>query len=692
IAAHVEFCTAALNRTAGAARLHQLLEAQPYRLAYWRTASHEINYRRFFDINELAGLRMEDPEVFAATHVLLLALLAERGVTGVRLDHVDGLYDPAGYLADLQRAARSAGGPAPLFLVVEKILGADETLPAAWPVAGTTGYDFLNDCLGLFVDRQQQRTLQRIYRRFTSQRVAFADRLYDSKMLIMDGPMASELNMLAVALNRLSEHDPRTRDFTLNSLRDTLREVVACFPVYRTYVNADGASAGDRRTVDTALARVRRRHPTMEPSILAFVRSVLLPEPTARDYDRRLHFAMRFQQYTGPVEAKGREDTSFYRYVPMVALNEVGGDPARFGRTPAEFHAAALARHIAWPHAMLATATHDTKRGEDARLRLAALSELSEEWGHRLSAWTRVAAAHRSQVEGAPAPDRNDEYLFYQALLGAWPQLAVAADTELLERLVAFAVKAAREAKRHTSWLTENAAYEAALGTFIRGLLGGRSAARFLPLFLPFQARVAALGAVNGLAQTVLKCVAPGIPDFYQGCELWDLSLVDPDNRRAVDYGLRERLLGEIDTALADGTPRAALAGELLNAWQDGRIKLLLTALLLRLRRERASLFRSGDYVALETRGQFAAHVVAFARRAGAQVAITVVPRLCAALTSAQHPFPLGARWEDTAIALPSGQAGPVLRDVLTGAEHAPKALLPLAELLSVLPVSVLTA
>lgn len=690
VAAHVAACVAAFNRPDGAARLHQLLEAQPYRLAAWRTAAHEINYRRFFDINELAGLRMEDPAVFAASHALVLTLLGDGRVTGLRLDHVDGLYDPAGYLAALQAAARDAGAPAPLYLAVEKILGEAEALPADWPVAGTTGYDFLNECGGLFVDAASERALRRVYRRFTAQRAAFADVLYECKTLIMDGPMASELNMLAAALNRLSEHDPRTRDFTLNSLTRALREVVACFPVYRTYVSAAGASDSDRRVVDTALARTRRRHPTMERSILDFVRRVLLPDPAGPDAERRLDFARRFQQYTGPVEAKGREDTAFYRYVPLLALNDVGGDPERFGCSPAAFHAASRARHATWPHAMLATATHDTKRGEDARARLAALSELADEWGHRLSAWARANAAHRRPVDGRPAPDRNDEYLFYQALLGAWPPGAARADAELTERLAAYALKAAREAKRVTSWLTENAPYESALTGFVRGVLGAPGAARFLPLFLPFQARVAALGALNSLAQTTLKLVVPGVPDFYQGSELWDLSLVDPDNRRPVDYAHRRHLLAALDAARADPAAHRAVAAEALAAWPDGRIKLLLTAVLLRQRRADPELFRAGDYQPLALRGRHAERAVALARCHAGRAVVAVVPRLCAPLTSHERPFPLGDCWADTAVALPAGLAGRPLRDLVTGAAHAAADVLPLAALCADLPLAVL--
>lgn len=707
IRAHIDACVNAYAGAAGAALLHALLEAQSYRLAYWRTASHEINYRRFFDIDELAGLRMEDSRVFAATHVLLLQLIAAGQITGVRLDHIDGLFDPSAYLVALQHAAAEAlgqpsapGNPASLYVVVEKILTGDERLPADWPVAGTSGYEFLNGLNGLFVERRNQRALARVYRRFAGERRRFADVLYDGKRLIMRTPMASELNVLAVELNRISEDDWHTRDFTLNSLREALREVVACFPVYRTYVSATRCQDTDRQAIDTALEGARRRNPTMEPSLFEFVRSVLLPDRTALPpsaYARRLVFAMKFQQYTGPVEAKGREDTSFYRYTPLASLNEVGGDPERFGWTPAEFHAANQERLATWPRALLATATHDTKRGEDVRARLNVLSELPEEWGRHLSGWARINAAHRTLVHGEAAPDRNDEYLFYQALLGVWPPGARAPSPALVQRLTAYLHKAAREAKVHTSWLTQNAPYEAALGGFVEGVLTGRTAGRFLNLFLPFQARIARLGMINSLAQLVLKLVAPGVPDFYQGTELWDLSLVDPDNRGAVDYGLRRRLLAEIDAALdVPAQDRRAALAAMLTAWEDGRVKLLVSATLLRLRRQMPAMFFEGTYEPLETRGAHAANVVALARRQAGQTVIAVVPRLVSALTSEEHPFPVGAAgWDDTAI-VPPGDVRD-LRDAFTQArvEIVPSGAAPtvaLATLLDALPVGVLIA
>ena len=706
IGAHVEAGVAAFNDRGGRALLHAVLEGQAYRLANWRTAAHEINYRRFFDVNELAGLRVEDPLVFAATHALLLQLIAGGHVTGIRLDHIDGLFDPAAYLAALQAAVGSAPAPAtrdaseaaPAYVVVEKILAAGERVPADWPVAGTTGYEFLNLLNGLFVEQRNERALMQAYRRFTGERRSFSDVLYQSKLLIMRAPMASELNVLAVALNRLSEHDWHTRDFTLNSLRDALREVVACFPVYRTYVSAVGCRDTDRQAIDTAIARARRRNPTMEPSILDFVRSVLLPDPTARPagaYAQRLAFAMKFQQYTGPVEAKGREDTSFYRYAPLASLNEVGGGAQPFGHTTQEFHAANRQRAAAVPSGLLATATHDTKRGEDARARLDVLSECPADWGRQVSRWARANAGERTLVDGQPAPDRTDEYLFYQTLLGAWPPGLAAADAELVDRLVAYMRKAAREAKVHTSWLTQNAPYEDALTGFVERVLSGRSAPGFLALFLPFQARIAALGAINSLAQLVLKLVSPGVADFFQGTELWDLSLVDPDNRRPVDYTRRHELLAQLDADLAAATAdrRAAVSG-LLQRWQDGRIKLLITAELLRLRRRAAALFIDGSYEPLAVRGARADHVVALARRHAGHTALAIVPRLVATLTAPQHAPPLGAAcWADTAVALPPELIGLHLQDVVTRESRTAKdAALPVGDALATLPVAVLVA
>ena len=695
--------------------LHALLEAQPYRLASWRTASDEINYRRFFDINGLAALRMEDADVFAGTHALIVQLIRSGTVTGLRLDHIDGLYDPAEYLVRLQCAVRDGDvtavsmGPVTvpsLYVVVEKILSNGEWLPAHWPVNGTTGYEFLNDVNGLFVDPSHGARLQRIYRRFTARRDRFADVLYTCKKLVTQSTMASELNVLAHALNRISEDDRATRDFTLNNLREVLQEVVACFPVYRSYVNRSGWIRGDERLIDQALAAARRRNPTMESSIFAFVRQALLPgaggvSPGA--LDRRVDFALKFQQYTGPVQAKGLEDTAFYRFVPLLSVNEVGGSGERFGQSPAEFHAANQRRCEHAPLSMLASATHDTKRGEDVRARLNILSEMPDQWGRQIAAWARINARHRRVIDGGYAPDRNDEYLFFQTLVGIWPaaptgsQSASDASAALVPRLTEYMLKAGREAKEQTSWLNQNAAYEGAVTGFVERTLTGRTHSNFLAAFLPFQRRVAELGMVNSLAQLVLKLASPGVPDFYQGTELWDLSLVDPDNRRPVDYALRTRLLEQLNPLLgAPADTRVAEITRMLQDWNDGRIKLYVTTSGLRLRRARPDLFLRGSYEPLELRGTRAAHAVAFARRYEEQILVAIVPRCITPLLAPDAFLPLGeASWGDTYVVLPPDLPSPEFNDPFTGLRHTPtregdRASFIVADVLRICPVSLL--
>jgi (1->4)-alpha-D-glucan 1-alpha-D-glucosylmutase len=676
-------------------RLHDLLERQAYRLSYWKAAFHEINYRRFFDINDLVGLRMEEPEVFEATHHLVLRWIRDGKVTGLRLDHIDGLFDPAGYLARLREAT------GPIHILVEKILSAGEELPERWPVQGTTGYDFLNDVNGLFVDPGGARVLQLFYGRFTRRRIPFPIETYVAKKLITATSMASELNVLALAINRISETDRRWRDFTLDSLRDALREVVASFPVYRTYLNADDASAADVAAVNTALVRSRQRVPGMDGAIFDFLRGALLPlrdgvlaDAEIRD---RLGFAMKFQQYTGPVQAKGLEDTAFYRHNVLISLNEVGGDPRRLGRSVAEFHEANRRRLGHWPHAMLATTTHDTKRGEDARARIDALSEMARDWRIAVSRWSDCNEPNRTALGSELAPSRNDEYLFYQSLLGVWPpEDPRTPSSELVERVVEFMLKAAKEAKLHTSWTSDNRAYDDALGAFVERSLTGATAERFLATFRPFAARVATIGMVNSLAQLVLKLCAPGVPDFYQGTELWDLSLVDPDNRRPVDFAARHRILDSLAPHLDGAAPTAQLrplAAELLAKWPDGRIKMWITACGLRLRARRTETFSAGEYHPIDASGDRAAHLVAFARAYGGEDVIAIAPRLPVKLTSAEHPLPLGERsWGNTRVLFPRGDvAFAGYRNVLTGETvGAENGAITVAEVLSTLPVALL--
>ena len=703
VRAHIDENIRLFNGTPGDSRsfdlLHSLLDAQVWRLAYWRTAMHEINYRRFFDINELAGIRVEEPSVFAAVHERIAELMRSGRVDGVRLDHIDGLFDPAGYLE------RAAGLVTPLipYVVVEKILSRDETLPERWAAHGTTGYDFLNDVNGLFVDSAQGAVFHRLYRRFTGQDQDFEDVAYTSKKLVIGSSMASELNVLAHWLNRISEQHRDTRDFTLASLQDALREVVACFPVYRSYFGYDGADARDEAWIDTAVERALARNPAAEPSIYGFIRRMLSPRPrpdiVEEDYVERRRFAMKFQQYTGPVEAKGVEDTAFYRHTPLVSLNEVGGDPSRFGRKPEEFHAANQARLATWPLAMLATSTHDTKRGEDARVRISVLSELPGEWRTLVSRWSRANASARTRVAGHWAPDRNDEYLFYQALLGAWsPGLDGPPDEVFVARMQEYALKAAREAKRHTSWIHTSVDYETALTTFVERALTGRNSGPFLRLFVPFAHRVSRLGAVNSLSQLLLKVASPGVPDFFNGTELWDLSLVDPDNRRPVDFSARETWLNEMLAWLQhpDSARRVERWKDLLDQWTDGRVKLAMTTALLRTRRDFQNLFVGGAYEPLDAAGPQASHIVTFARRHESRVAIAVVPRLVANVFTAAAPHPPPAEtWQKAEVLLPEaiGVPGSRYRHVLTGEtvtahDVEGRAALAVADLLRHVPVA----
>jgi (1->4)-alpha-D-glucan 1-alpha-D-glucosylmutase len=716
--------------------LHELLESQAYRLSYWRTASHEINYRRFFDINTLAGLRVEDPDVFGETHRLLSKLIAENKVQAVRIDHPDGLFDPARYFSMLQDLAARSWSTArdrdkdgrpdrPLYIVAEKILSGQELLPRRWAVHGTTGYNFLNDLNGLYIDPEQAQRVRRTYGKLTGRTEPFDDVLYRTKRLIMETAMASELTVLTHMLDRIAESSRKSRDFTRESLHDVIVQVVACFPVYRTYVDEHGWTPEDRAVLERAIVRARRRNPAMEASLFDFFREVMLPrdvEPVPLPNDRRggyppvsqedvqarLRFAMKLQQYTGPVQAKGLEDTAFYRYNALLSINEVGGDPSRFGRSVAEFHEACTRRRRAWPYEMLATATHDTKLGEDVRARLNAISELPGEWGRDVSRWMRTNKGLRTPLENDPAPDRNDEYRFYQALVGTWPaEGAPSAEglTADVERLKGYMLKAVREAKVHTSWLTPNQQYEDALGSFVERALTGPGGARFLPLMLPLQRRLAAVGMLNSLSQTAVKLGSPGVPDFYQGTELWDLSLVDPDNRRPVDFGRRAALLADVDAILAlPYEARVAKLGELVAAWPDGRIKLLVTAVGLRLRRADPELFLDGEYIPLETEIPVASGAIAFARVHGDRAALVMGPRLTARLfdtpESPDVPYqvPLGgAKWKTSRVMLPAPLARRTFRHEITGAEihaaaTADRAWIFLGQIFEHVPVGLLRA
>ena len=653
--------------------LHNLLSVQAYRLAYWRVASDEINYRRFFDINNLAALRMEREEVFEATHHRVFQLLQRGWLAGLRIDHIDGLFAPAIYLERLQRLYAEARPMVRqgLYVVVEKILAAHEHLPENWFVAGTTGYEAANLINGLFVNEAEEKRLHRLWRLFTRQNTGFDEILYQSKIIIMKTTLASELNVLANRLARIVELDRHTRDYTLNSLRATLLEIVACFPVYRTYLFEDRISEEDRRHIEWACSVARKRSDIADVAIYNFVRDVLTgtaAEGKGEAYRRAvLDFAMRLQQFTSPVMAKGMEDTAFYRFHLLDSLNEVGGDPRRFGVSVSAFHCANQEQARCRPHTMLAGSTHDSKRGEDVRARINVLSELPDLWWHHLSRWHRLNRRRTSVYDGVRIPSRQDEYLLYQTLLGTWPEFSSQTPEWpiYVGRINAYMIKAVREAKETSSWLNPNAEYESRLQAFIEAILDNRSGGRFLQDFCPFAARLAHFGRLNSLAQTLLRLTLPGVPDIYQGSELWNLSLVDPDNRRPVDYESRRRHLQEIRRREREDGP-VALCRHLLEDAHSGGVKLFVIWKTLRLRKQLEALFRLGAYHPLAAEGTKSAHLCVFARIHQEMTAVVIVPRLTYGLLAGNPVWPLDETvWEDTRVRLPG--TGTIWRNVLTG-------------------------
>jgi len=665
--------TSTLSGTTGAPQsfdaLHELLERQCYRLAYWRVAADDINYRRFFDVNDLAALRMENDAVFEATHRLVLELIREGKLDGLRIDHPDGLYDPAQYFAKLQEHAKSATGQ-PLYLLVEKINASFERLPSSWQVHGTTGYNFANVVNGVFVDARSKTRLDRVYRTFIGDYLEWADTAYDSKVLVLRTSLAAELNVLANQLARIAQTDRHTRDFTLTNLRQALTEVIAAFPVYRTYVAAGSVSEDDKRYIDWAIARARSRSSSTNIPLLDFVRSMMLADCSA--IAESIHgqvraFAHKFQQVTAPVTAKGVEDTALYRFTRLASLNEVGGEPENFGTSLRQFHADAQSRAKSWPHEMLGTSTHDTKRGEDVRARMNVLSEMPTSWRRAIQRWSRINRARRKIVDEMPAPGPHAEYLLYQTLLGTWPtvKLGDEAFAKYRERIEEYMVKASREAKRRTSWANVNEDYENALRQFIRLSLERREGNSFPNELEELSRHIAHFGYLNSLSQTLCKLTAPGVPDIYQGNEIWDDSLVDPDNRRPVDFGLRQKLLN--DVRQWNGDTLSEKLPEALRNLNDGRCKLHVTFAALQLRRVHDQLFREGSYVPLKVTGERAAYVLAYARKHGDNVAIVVVPRLYLRLLGNRTELPLGAAiWADTRIELPRRLANGPFRNAMT--------------------------
>lgn len=659
--------------------LHELLELQAFKLSYWRVASDEINYRRFFDINHLACLRQQTPEVFEASHKLILALVADGSIDGLRIDHADGLWDPGTYCRQLQhqagriqprsREATPNASDQPLYLIVEKILAGYEHLPDDWPVAGTTGYEFANLVNGLWVDSRAERDLTQIYARFIGQTLDFDEVLYDRKRQVIRNQLSSHLTTLVNLLGAIAEYDRSTRDYTLNGLREALIEIIALFPVYRTYIGVGDIKEEDRRFVVWAIAQAKKRSPAADITIFDFIQDVLLLQNLDglnTEYASQVQrFVMKFQQYTAPVMAKGMEDTSFYVYNRLVSLNDVGGDPRRFGTSIAAFHHANLQRLKQWPASLITLATHDSKRSGDVRARIDTISELVPDWKQALSGWRRLNRGKKTRVDGQLAPSRNAEYLLYQTLLGTWPgdNLNDEAMQTFAERIANYLLKAVREAKIHTSWINPNQDYEQAVSRFVLALLNPKQSGAFYEDFLAFWRRIKPLGFYNSLAQTLLLLTAPGVPDLYQGTELWQYTLVDPDNRQPVDFALRQRYLQGLQETQIHSSPAKTLQYLLLHI-EDGRAKLFIIWKTLNLRKAYPALFYRGDYQALETRGNMAEHICSFLRRDGEHVVLIAICRYFARLQ--QGPNPHTFEWADTHIVLPDNLTEWVLLNVFS--------------------------
>lgn len=677
--------------------LDALVVRQNFRLAHWRTAAGEINYRRFFGLNDLVAVKVEDLRVFEATHALIFRLVAENKVDGLRVDHIDGLLDPLEYLDRLQSARKAQpedeSNTLNIYTIVEKIVSGDEELPKSWRTAGTTGYDFLNAVNTLFIDPDGWRELEEVYREFTGIHSSFADTWYVRKRQVMEDLFGSDIRVLASRLGRLAALDPRGRDLPMRQLIRALKEVTARLPVYRTYIRDFELSHSDRVSLTQAIRLAHRPSVTNEVSeaVFDFLRRVFLLDPPAQPVPYRdawLDFLTRWQQFSGAVMAKGMEDTAFFVNHRLLSLNEVGCDPfrkaIRFGPRP--FHEFNRKRQRQYPFTLNATSTHDTKWSEDVRARINVISEIPGKWRERLDRWSGLNRSKKIETAGRLVPSPNEEVLLYQALLGIWP-LGEPDLAELRERIDGFLLKAIREAKTHSNWLSPNEPYESAVHEFVAAILRPSAGNRFLDDFSNFFEQIASHGACNSWAQLLLKMTAPGIPDFYQGSGLWQFRLTDPDNRAPVDY--RERIRGIEGLLALDGEDRDSVLDELLRTWRDGRLKLFLARKVLNFRRNRKELFLSGDYLPLHATGKKSECACSFARRWNDAWVITAIPRLTTKLV-APGDFPVSKVWEGNAIHLPR-HAPADWTDLFTGqAVQASRGRLPLAKVFPRVPFAVL--
>ncbi len=655
-------------------RLDELLSEQVFRLSFWKVGNEELNYRRFFTINSLLSLKMERKEVFDLTHELIMQLVKAGDFTGLRVDHVDGLYDPPAYLTRIRQREED------IYIVIEKILDIHEHLPACMPVQGTTGYDFLNVVNGLFVDTHTEKIFDRTYTAFTGLRTPYRDLVSEKKRFFMGKHMAGDIDNLAHLLKHILNRNRYGKDMTMYALRRAIVEVMAQFPVYRAYMCEGQGIEEGRAHIKEAVARAQNLNPGLLHE-LAYMGKVLLldfpAEVGVEEKEEYYHFTKKFQQYSGPLMAKAAEDTTFYIYNRFISLNEVGGDPSVFGISPEDFHEFMQERQRRWPLAINATSTHDTKRGEDARARLNVLTEMPEAWEHMVRMWSKINKKKKRSVGALKVPDKNEEYFIYQALVGAYPfdQREHAA---FAVRLKDYMIKSLREAKVHTAWINPNTAYEEGCLYFIDALLRPGANNAFLKSFLEFHQKVALPGVGNSLAQVLLKITCPGLPDFYQGSELWDLSFVDPDNRRPVDYERRMELLDKIKGQ----TGNADFLSDLIKNKEDGRLKFWFTYKMLQFRQVHKELFLKGDYMPLAAKGTGQKHILGFARKLGQTWVVIAVPRFSTQMTDG---------WQDTALVLPEG-APSQWEHALTGACSHAAGEIQLVQLLQEFPVVVLSA
>jgi (1->4)-alpha-D-glucan 1-alpha-D-glucosylmutase len=636
--------------------LKELLADQIYVFSNWRNAPKEINYRRFFDIVDLICLRMEEMNVFEATHQLIAQLLSENTLTGLRIDHIDGLYDPEQYLKRLRKLAPDA------YIIVEKILLNGETLPASWPVEGTTGYDFLNQLNGLFVAAQNEKEISAIYSKFTGNKQTFDEIAYEHKKRVIQRYFEGDIENLARQLKQALKTRPSGEKYSPQRTREAIVELISNFPIYRTYFNSDGEKNREYKTFEDALKNSKERNKKIKTEIEAMEK--LIEDPPSSS--SALKFIMRLQQFTGPIIAKGVEDTAFYVYNRLLSLNEVGSNPSNFGCSIENFHAFMFTRQANWPLSMNATSTHDTKRGEDCRARINVLSEIPSEFSAHVEKWSSINSKKKKDLGAKLVPSKNEEYYIYQTLMGAFPFEKIELE-DFKNRLKLHMTKALREAKTNSSWISPNLPYEEAVNRFITELLDSSSENTFIQDFLPFQKRINFCGFLNSLSQTLIKIASPGVPDFYQGTELWDLSLVDPDNRRPINFAKRPSFLEQVQNL-----DSSKLQG-FLDDFEDGKVKIYAINKALETRHKNRDLFQNGAYVSLEVKGPFSNNVIAFCRKTEASCAVIVVPRLMAKLTNMER-LPLGDVWGDTFVCLPLG-VSKIWREIFTNQSVVSKKL-----------------